>query len=80
MADAVRSALAQGPAVREVIAVDDCSANRSTSKGSAKRRPPRWRKVGAYSRILLSGAMPNSAASGGRSAAPRARTSASLRG
>ncbi|MGP4045574.1 glycosyltransferase [Streptomyces sp. 2A115] len=28
--DAVRSALAQGPAVREVIAVDDCSADAST--------------------------------------------------
>lgn len=27
--DAVRSALAQGPAVREVIAVDDCSADGS---------------------------------------------------
>ncbi|MEV3857876.1 glycosyltransferase family 2 protein [Streptomyces sp. NPDC050095] len=29
VADAVRSALAQGPAVREVIAVDDCSADGS---------------------------------------------------
>lgn len=29
MADAVRSALAQGPAVREVIAVDDCSSDGS---------------------------------------------------
>ncbi|WP_308013618.1 glycosyltransferase family 2 protein [Streptomyces beigongshangae] len=31
VADAVRSALAQGPAVREVIAVDDCSADGSAA-------------------------------------------------
>lgn len=35
--DAVRSALAQGPAVREVIAVDDCSTDGSAPSWTASR-------------------------------------------
>ncbi|MER6692625.1 glycosyltransferase family 2 protein [Streptomyces minutiscleroticus] len=44
VADAVRSALAQGPAVREVIAVDDCSADGSADLLDAlAAREPRLR-------------------------------------
>ncbi|MGW2225361.1 glycosyltransferase [Streptomyces formicae] len=38
LADAVRSALAQGPAVREVIAVDDCSTDHSADVLAALAR------------------------------------------
>ncbi|MGW0734254.1 glycosyltransferase family 2 protein [Streptomyces sp. NPDC002851] len=46
VADAVRSALAQGPAVREVIAVDDCSTDGSTGVlQELKGEDPRLRTV-----------------------------------
>ncbi|NBE57123.1 glycosyltransferase, partial [Streptomyces sp. YC537] len=46
VADAVRSALAQGPAVREVIAVDDCSTDESPELlGRLAATDPRLRPV-----------------------------------